>query len=174
MISLSPRNGGQTYSVATAAVRHWYWGDWLAKNDDGLPCEGGGIWDGSSAMRLAGTEHELKTTWMNESDVVMIGYSLCPVSWEARVLTKAQQNAHFITLTHTLSLMHTHTQTLSLSLTHTHTTNTRITGDGLVQWEENNRSAYRREETGFQFWLKFKRSEWRRTPNTVTERGREF
>ena len=122
MISLSPRNGGQAYSVATAAVRHWYWGDWLAKNGDGLPCEGGGVWDGSSAMRLAGTEHKLKTTWMNEINVVIIGYSLHPILWEARVLTKAQENAHFITHTNTLSLSlsctHTHTQTLSLSLSH--------------------------------------------------------
>ena len=72
-------------------------------------------------------------------------------------------HTHTLSLTHSLSHAHTHTHgdthtqslslslsfSLSLSLTRTHTTNTCTTGDGLVQWEGNNRSVRRREETGF-------------------------
>ena len=50
---------------------------------------------------------------------------------------------------------------LILSRTHTHATNTRVPGDGLVEWEgKNDRSVCRREEVGFQFWLKRRERRW--------------
>ena len=69
-----------------------------------------------------------------------------------------RQYAHFISHTHARARMHTHTHihpthTHTYTPTHTHTpphTHTCITGNGLVQWEENNRSVCRGEEMGFQ------------------------
>ena len=81
--------------------------------------------------------------------------------------TRIHTRTHARTRTHT----HTHTHSLSLSLsvsvclshTHTHirtdTTNTCITDDGFIQWQENDSSVCSREEMGFHFWLK--RREWR-------------
>ena len=76
-----------------------------------------------------------------------------------RTHTHTHTHTHTDACTHTPKHTHTHTHmythTLSLSLTHTHThththtphtTNTCITGDGLVKWEENNSLVCRREE----------------------------
>ena len=74
--------------------------------------------------------------------------------------TGAQREyAHFITHT----FMHTHPPPPPPpppppTHTHTHTTNTCITGDGLVEWEE------RKQQMGFQFWLK--RRKWGQTHDT--------
>ena len=96
---------------------------------------------------------------------------MAPHLIRTRALAKTYGYTHFITHTlfsHCLFLSlppsrpppHTHTHTPPSS---THTTNTCITGDGLVQQKENHRSVCRREEIGFQFWLKIvKTNAWQR------------
>ena len=83
------------------------------------------------------------------------------------------------THTHTHTHIHTHARTHARTppsythahaprLSHTHTYY--ITGDGLwyIGKKENDRSVCRREEVGFQFWLK--RTEWRRMPDRERKR----
>ena len=59
---------------------------------------------------------------------------------------------------------HTNTHTLSLSPQ----IHALLVMGWLNEIKENNRSVYRREEVGFQFWLK--RSEWRRMPDRERKR----
>ena len=76
------------------------------------------------------------------------------------------QSAHKHTHTHTRARARAHACTHTR--THARTANTCITGDGFVQWEENDILVCRREEMSFQFWLK--RRQWRRMPDRESKR----